>query len=142
MTDLQRIRKVLNWLIFSDYAINDNDLAVRLGYTKSSFSQIVNGKVPLSDKFIDKICALDNNINKVWIKDGTGTIFISDIAHDKRCNNCEAFETIILEMKEQISNLKARIDDLNKLIDAKNEIIMMHKSKYASDNISDHIGVA
>lgn len=72
MTDLQRIKKVAKWLIFADYADNEAGLAKKLGYNKSSFSQILNGKVPLSDRFIDKLCELDNNINKVWVKSGVG----------------------------------------------------------------------
>lgn len=39
-----------------------------LGYTKSSFSQIVNGRVTLSDNFVKKLCGLDENINEVWKK--------------------------------------------------------------------------
>ena len=49
MTDIQRIRKTINWLIFKEVAENERALAELLGYTKSSFSQIVNGKVPLSE---------------------------------------------------------------------------------------------
>ena len=49
-----RLKKVINWLIFQEIAENERALADLLGYTKSSFSQIVNGKVPLSDKFIKK----------------------------------------------------------------------------------------
>jgi transcriptional regulator with XRE-family HTH domain len=67
MSIIQRVRKVCKWLIFSDYADNDAELAKLLGYTKSSFSQILNEKVPLSEKFIDKLCLVDSNINKVWI---------------------------------------------------------------------------
>lgn len=72
MTDLKRIKKVINWLIFQDFAENEKGLADIMGYTKSSFSQIINGKVPLSDKFIDKLASIDTNINKVWIEGGDG----------------------------------------------------------------------
>jgi transcriptional regulator with XRE-family HTH domain len=72
MTDLHRVKKVINWLIFSEFAENEKDIAEKLGYTKSSFSQIINGKVPLSDRFLDKICKVDKNINKVWLKIGEG----------------------------------------------------------------------
>jgi len=72
MTDLKRIKKVINWLIFSEYAENEARIAQKLGYTKSSFSQIINGKVPISDKFIDKLCEADKNMNKVWIISGEG----------------------------------------------------------------------
>lgn len=76
MTDLQRIKKVVKWLIFTDHADNEAGLAKKLGYNKSSLSQILNGKVPLSDRFIDNLCELDSNINKVWVKDGEGNMII------------------------------------------------------------------
>ena len=75
--DLQRLKKVVKWLIFSGFGENEKELAELLGYTKSSFSQILNGKVPLSDKFLDKICSLDNNINKVWILENKGEMLKS-----------------------------------------------------------------
>lgn len=71
-TDLQRLKKVVKWLIFSGFGENEKELAELLGYKKSSFSQILNGRVPLSDKFLDKICSLDNNINKVWVLENKG----------------------------------------------------------------------
>lgn len=75
MTDIQRIKKIINWLIFQGVAENERELSEKLGYTKSSFSQIVNGKVPLSDKFVKKLCSLDDNINEVWVSEGTGAMF-------------------------------------------------------------------
>lgn len=74
-----RLKKVINWLIFKEIAENERALADLLGYTKSSFSQIVNGKVPLSDKFLKSICALDKNINDVWIKTGNGDMLVRPI---------------------------------------------------------------
>lgn len=77
MTEIQRVKKVCKWLIFNDYAENDKELAERLGYTKSSFSQILNEKVPISGKFIDKLCDIDENINKVWVFTGNGDMLKS-----------------------------------------------------------------
>ncbi len=74
----QRLKKVINWLIFQDIAVNERALAELLGYTKSSFSQIVNSKVPLSDKFVKALCSLDDNINEVWVKTGEGNLFKKD----------------------------------------------------------------
>ena len=73
-----RLKKVVNWLIFNEVAENERALADLLGYTKSSFSQLVNGKVPLSDKFLRNLCSLDKNINIVWIKTGEGDMFRAD----------------------------------------------------------------
>lgn len=79
----RRIKKVINWLIFQELADNEKELAERLGYTKSSFSQLVNGKVPLSDKFVGKLCSLDENINSVWVMNGEGTMFLKDCLNSK-----------------------------------------------------------
>jgi transcriptional regulator with XRE-family HTH domain len=73
-----RLKKVINWLIFQGIAENERELAEKLGYTKSSFSQLVNGKVPLTDKFLRNLCAMDENINDVWIRTGDGDLFKSD----------------------------------------------------------------
>ena len=51
MSNLKRIKKVINWLIYKEIGESEKEIAERLGYTKSSFSQIVNGKVPLSELF-------------------------------------------------------------------------------------------
>ena len=75
MTEIQRIRKAINWLLYKGVAENDRELSEIMGYTKSSFSQIVNGRVPLSDKFAKKLCRLDENINEVWILTGEGELF-------------------------------------------------------------------
>lgn len=75
MTDIQRIKKAINWLIFQGVAENEKALAELLGYTKSSFSQIINGRVPISEKFVKKLCGLDENINEVWVLKGDGTMF-------------------------------------------------------------------
>lgn len=75
MTDIQRIKKVINWLIFQEVADSEKALADLLGYTKSSFSQIINGRVPISEKFVKKLCGLDENINEVWVLKGDGAMF-------------------------------------------------------------------
>ena len=78
MEHLRRLKKVINWLIFKEIAENERALAETLGYTKSSFSQIVTGKVPLSEKFMKRICSLDENINFVWLQSGEGEMFLSN----------------------------------------------------------------
>lgn len=75
----RRLKKVVNWLIFNEIAENERALADLLGYTKSSFSQIMNERVPLSDKFVKSLCSLDDNINEVWVKTGEGHLFKNDI---------------------------------------------------------------
>ncbi|WP_018675186.1 hypothetical protein [Riemerella columbina] len=76
--ELWRVKKMIKWLIFSDYGDSEKEIAEIMGYKKSSFSQILNGRVPLSDKFINNLSNIDKNINKVWIKTGKGKMFKQD----------------------------------------------------------------
>lgn len=74
---IERINKIIKWYIFLELVENNADLSVKLGYQPSYFSQILGGKVPISEKFITKLCSLDDNINKVWILTGEGNMLFS-----------------------------------------------------------------
>lgn len=79
--DIQRVIKVVEWLIFEGIAKNRRDLAEKLGYTESSFSQIINGKVNLSERFIKKLYNLDSRLSEEWIKTGAGDMLIIEATH-------------------------------------------------------------
>lgn len=120
MSVYKRLTKVCNWLIFNEVAENHTDLARLIEYTKSSFSQIINGKVPLSDKFIDKLCELDRNINKVWVKSGDGNMFLEPepdlIAEPKvpyeKMGDKELWAELLRSKNETIRNLEEHIRQL------------------------------
>lgn len=76
MTDLQRVKKTINWLIFIGFAENEREVAEKLGYKKASLSQILNGHTPLSEKFVKNLCSADENLNEVWILTGEGNMFL------------------------------------------------------------------
>ena len=114
MEHLRRLRKVINWLIFKEIAENERALAETLGYTKSSFSQIATGKVPLSEKFMKRICSLEgemflsNNLNS---EDG-------GVAVPK-----DAWEII----KQQAESLSARDKQIDELMEMLKEQIQENK---------------
>ena len=68
----QRVSDVVDFLIYSKVALDKKDLSQKLGYNASSFSQIVNGRVSVSEKFIEKLSAFAPNINKNWLLTGEG----------------------------------------------------------------------
>lgn len=116
MTRIDRVKKVCKWLIFYGFAENDKELAEKLGYSKSSFSQIMNEKVPLSNKFIDNLCSANKNINKNWILESEGSFF-KDKKNDKELNYkklAEAREEIINGLKYKIENLERENIELRK----------------------------
>lgn len=113
MTETQRVKKVINWLVFMEYAENERELAEKLGYTKSSFSQIVNGKVPLSERFVQKLASVDRNINEVWIMTGEG----------KMLNSVEAGTSVVTipanvweVIQTQAESLKSKDKQIDELV--------------------------
>lgn len=113
MSNLKRIKKVINWLIYKEIGESEKEIAERLGYTKSSFSQIVNGKVPLSDKFISKLCSLDENINLVWVQSGEGEMFIEHNLNSEQDVTIPASVWSVIQRQAQsLSSRDRQIEDL------------------------------
>lgn len=112
MAEIQRIKKVVNWLIFMEYVENERELSEKLGYTKSSFSQIINGRVPLSDKFVKKLCSIDENINEVWIIEGTGTMLKNAVEGEAVVTVPTKVWEVIQAQAESLKNRDKQIDEL------------------------------
>lgn len=68
--DLQRVTRVVEWLVYKQIVENRRDLAEKMGYTESSLSQILNGKVSLSEKFIKKLANMSDEIDLDWLLTG------------------------------------------------------------------------
>ena len=111
----KRVKKGVNWLIFKEIADSERALADALGYTKSSFSQIMTGRVPISEKFLKKLCALDENINFVWVQTGEGDMFIKDNLNSEVSVPKDAWD-IIRKQAESLSARDRQIDELMGLL--------------------------
>ena len=116
MTETQRVKKVINWLVFMEYAENERELAEKLGYTKSSFSQIVNGKVPLSERFVQKLASVDRNINEVWIMTGEGNMLNSVEAGTSVVTIPADVWEVIQTQAESLKSKDKQIDELVALL--------------------------
>ena len=116
MTETQRVKKVINWLVFMEYAENERELAEKLGYTKSSFSQIVNGKVPLSERFVQKLASVDRNINEVWIMTGEGNMLNSMEAGTSVVTIPANVWEVIQTQAESLKSKDKQIDELVALL--------------------------
>lgn len=64
--DLQCVIKAVEWLVFDGRVKNRRELAEKLNYTESSFSQIMNGKVKISERFVKKLLNFDSRFNPDW----------------------------------------------------------------------------
>jgi hypothetical protein len=72
---LDRIKVAVKALVSFGVAKNQEDLGRLLGYTnKSSFSQVLNGKVELPRDFVDRLCGLDDRLEKIWVAEGVGPV--------------------------------------------------------------------
>jgi repressor LexA len=79
MTENERIKLIVKTLVSYGIGKNQEEIGKLMGFTnKSAFSQVLNGKVPISKDFVDKLCKLDNRISKKWILFEAGNPFIEN----------------------------------------------------------------
>lgn len=117
MTQLERLRKIINWLIYQGVADNDTSLAKVLGMQRPSFSKVANGMVPLSEKLAAKICALDNTLSIKWLMEGTGQMFLEE------GKNYEASPEPPVAQTAKIQNLNETIHKLMEAVEARDRQI-------------------
>jgi len=77
MDIVQRVNEAVRWIIFEGLATNHSDLAKQLKYQKSSFSQIINGRVKTSGSFIDRLVLFAPTLNRKWLLRGEGSMLLS-----------------------------------------------------------------
>ena len=128
MTIHDRLKLVIKWLIGTGVATNQEAIGRLMGYTnKSSFSQILNDKVPIPGDFINRLCMLNENINLVWIEKEDGDMILDNSASKTSLNmqhtDLGESDSIYYKMykekdaevgalKEEIGALKLRIRQL------------------------------
>ncbi len=79
MSTLERLKILTKKLVADGYAKNQKELAKKLGYTESSFSQILNGHVNFPNTLKHKLKELDNSININWLITGEGPMTIEEM---------------------------------------------------------------
>lgn len=68
------LKKTVKWLIMQGKAGSQRELALQLGYNPSAFSQILNGHVPVSDKFLMRLSSFEPLLNIDWVRTGRGSM--------------------------------------------------------------------
>lgn len=113
----QRVADVVKFLIFSNAALDKQDLSKKIGYNASSFSQIINGRVPVSDRFVERLLAFAPNINEKWLLTGEGEMLnqspVSLVTHDTRAEPIDETNGVPLSIvsTEIVEELKAEIKE-------------------------------
>ena len=136
MTEIQRIKKVVAWLIFQENLNSQKELAEKMGYTESSMSNILNENVPLSGNFIKKIAMMNDSINEDWILTGKGEMIKYSISqsnvngdniqgHSVSVNKTQTdkFIDLLKTKDEQINKSQKQIDKSQEQIDKSQEQI-------------------
>ena len=116
MTETQRVKKVINWLVFMEYAENERELAEKLRYKKSTFSHQLNGKGPLSERFVQKLAAVDTNINEGLIMPGEGNMLNSVEAGTSVVTIPANVWEVIQTQAESLKSKDKQIDELVALL--------------------------
>jgi hypothetical protein len=75
MTENERIKKAIKWLIGSGIAKTQEGIGLLMGYSnKSAFSQVVNNPDKRPEDFVVRLCNLNNALNKNWLLTGEGSM--------------------------------------------------------------------
>ena len=113
----ERARSIVQWLIKNGYATNQKCLAKLLGYNHAALSQILNGKVPMSGKFMNTLCSKNSALNRDWLETGEGEMFTTSDTE--------------VSTKEQITNIpiiKNKIEKSQEIVLSNQQIIDGHIS--------------
>lgn len=96
MTELDRIKLVVTFLINKGIAKSRKEIGQILGYTnESSFSQLLNGKVSIPKNFIKKLVALDESINQNWLMTGDGEMLKNGGAEERSVAQSKPTESVL-----------------------------------------------
>ncbi len=138
MFENERVKKLIDWLIFVGYASSRKELAELIGYKDTSLSQIENGKVNVSSKFVNNLSNLDSRINKSWIMSGEGEMLLeSDInvqnnnggnnqqgkLNTQNINSEKAFKDFMSSLKGQNEIALKSMEQTSKAIESTNKAL-------------------
>lgn len=124
MTDTERIKKAIKWLIGTGIAKNQEGIGVLMGYSnKSAFSQVVNTPNKRPEDFITRLCNLNNNLNKDWLLTEKGSMLKTtdqpvsqggeDVTPPKtELNNPKTMERLFELIKDQQRQTSELVADL------------------------------
>lgn len=124
MTDTERIKKAIKWLIGTGIAKNQEGIGVLMGYSnKSAFSQVVNTPNKRPEDFITRLCNLNNNLNKDWLLTEKGSMLKTtdqpvsqggeDVTPTKaELNNPKTMERLFELIKDQQRQTSELVADL------------------------------
>ena len=139
-----RVRSVVDWLISNRVAKSQKGIAQLMGYNHCVLSQVLNGKVPVAEKFVKTLCGLDKRINVEWVLSGVGKMInqpetpneeielpkvltlsaLTSLA-EKRIDSSAVVKTIFEMLSEQMAEITLLRSEVAKLR-SENEVLRTH----------------
>lgn len=110
---LVRLAEVIDWLIFHNVVSSRRELAKRMEYQESMLSLVVNGKKPVSEKFLSALAGVDSRLNINWIDSGKGDMILEE-REDKITPSREELE-ILRQQQETVKKAQEQLTEAFKL---------------------------
>jgi plasmid maintenance system antidote protein VapI len=109
----ERLKKAIDYLKFNNNIKNQDDLAEKMEYNRSSVSQAINGDERyLTDTFILNFCRKFKNINEEWIRTGSGEMLQETVNQEQAKPAPQQLELSFATLVE-ISKQNAEINKQN-----------------------------
>lgn len=112
---LDRLAQMIDWMLYHNVIASRRELAQRMNYTESTLSCVVNGKQPISPKFLTALSQIDPRLNVGWIDSGEGEMILKE--EISNIPTTEELEAIKLQ-QENIRLLQEQLTSIIKMGDA------------------------
>lgn len=121
---LDRLAEMIDWMLYHNVVASRRELALRMNYTESTLSCVVNGRQPISPKFLTALSQIDPRLNVDWIDTGKGEMIIEEEATSVP-STAEELEAVRLQ-QENIRMLQEQLTSIIKMGNA--ELVKMQQS--------------
>lgn len=110
---LDRLAEMIDWMLYHNVVASRRELALRMNYTESTLSCVVNGRQPISPKFLTALSQIDPRLNVDWIDTGEGEMIIEEEAASVP-SMAEELEAVRLQ-QENIRMLQEQLTSIIKM---------------------------
>ena len=121
---LDRLAEMIDWMLYHNVVASRRELALRMNYTESTLSCVVNGRQPISPKFLTALSQIDPRLNVDWIDTGNGEMIIEEETTSVP-STAEELEAVRLQ-QENIRMLQEQLTSIIKMGNA--ELVKMQQS--------------
>lgn len=120
---IKRVDTVIKWLIYNDVVESKTDLCAKINRNTAYLSQILKGTVPVSDKFLVTLVALEPKLNLDWLRTGQGSMSTENDGQNNSANEAlpNGNSNCIDIIKNLTESLAIRDRQIDKLIDLLSE---------------------